>query len=479
MQPPPKASDKPVPVLTTTQLATTEPVEQEAPLPPKRRFPVAWHSAKAGKDTPAGNAIAFRLDGSVVVMGQGEAEAWAGTPKKKLARLYPHFVASLDAGGKAEWARTIDVGNGWTKGVAAGPDGSVIVTGSFEKKLTIAGKVVATSAGETDVFVARFERDGKLAWAVRAGGAALDLAYGVAVAEDGTSYVVGSISGAAKFGILETRHMGDRDAFVARFGPKGEAEWVSTAGGKDSDTASAVTLTKRAVCVTGDFSGVAKFQAVTLTMPPPEPNKVANPSNVFVVCHGLSGDVLWGERLGTHTSFDRGWDIASLSDGSVVVTGDHSERSFVARYSSGGKLMWQRQATGSSTARGVIALPGDEVLVSTYLVGGDFVAQGRKRSLSVTARGSDTVLAHYTADGEVLALGRIAGEKGRSGDERDGDEIEMARMAVSSTGRVAMTGRAWGKAVFEAGDLLVPTKDVITGSSSRDLIVVMLDALTP
>jgi len=477
--PPPAQTVKPVPVLTAVQVAkpAAEPLEQETALPAPRRFPVAWHTAKAGKNTPAGNAIAFRPDGSLVVMGQGQAERWAGKANKKLAKYYPHFVASLDASGKAEWVRTMDVGSGWSKGVASGPDGSVIVTGSFEKTLKIEGKVVATSAGGDDVFLARFERDGKLGWVVRAGGPELDLAYGVAVAEDGTSYVVGSISGDAKFGELTARHTGDRDVFVARFDPKGVVQWVGTAGGTGSDTASAVALTKRAVCLTGDFSGVATFQGVTLTMPEPEPNKVANPSNVFVVCHSLNGDVLWGERLGTHTSFDRGWDLAALGDGSIVVTGDHSERPFVARYSSGGKLLWQRQATGEAGARGVVVLPGDEVLVATYLVGGELELPGRWRKMKATARGSDTVLAHYTADGEILAVGQVAGVKGRTGDERNGDEIEMARMAVSSTGRVAMTGRAWGAAVFEAGGLLVPTKDRITGASGRDLIVVVLDAL--
>lgn len=456
----------------------TKPLEVEPSLPAPRRFPVAWHTAKAGKSTLAGHAVAFRPDGSLVVIGQGEAEKWTSKPNKKLGKLMPHFLASLDASGKPQWVRTIDVGNGWTKGVASGPDGSVLVTGAFEKSLRIEGKVVAKSVGDTDVFVARFERDGRLAWAIRAGGLALDLSYGIAVAADGTSYVVGSISGEAAFGNLTARHAGDRDVFVAAFDPNGQVLWVSTAGGPDSDEASAVTLTPQgSVCLTGSFGGVAKFQSVTLTMPPPEPNKIGNPSNAFVVCHSQMGEVLWAERIGTHTSWDRGWDIAALGDGSVAVTGDYENRAFVARYSTGGKQLWLRHSTGHATARGVIALAGDELLVATYLPRGELVLPGRKRTITLRARGADTVLAHYTASGEILAAGQIAGETPSSGGERNGDEIEIARMAASSTGRVAVTGRAWGNAVFEAGDLFVPTKDKITGASGRDLILLMFDPL--
>ncbi len=475
----PAPTDDKVPQLTTMEVAR-EPAkvaEAEAPLPPARRFPIAWHTARAGKSTPGGRAVAFRPDGSLVVTGQGEAERWAGKPNKKLDRLYPHFVASLGADGKAEWVRTIDVGNGGAEGVASGPDGSVIVTGWFDNKLRIAGKVVATSAGEVDVFVARFERDGKLAWAIRAGGPGLELASGVAVASDGTSYVTGTIGGAAKFGELDAQHIGDRDVFVARFDPQGAVQWISIGGGKDSDSGAAITLTKRAVCVTGEFSGVVKFQSVTLTMPEPEPNKVANPSNVFVVCHGLNGDVLWGERLGTHTSFDRAADIAALSDGSVVVTGEHSKRAFVARFSSGGKKLWERHATGDAVGRGLVALPGDEVLVATYLVSGELELPGRWRKKTVKARGADTVLALYTAEGEILGVGQIAGEKSRTGDERNEHEVDTAQLAASSTGRVALVGRLWGNAVVEAGDLLVPSKDKITGASGMDLVLVVLDAL--
>jgi|JI10StandDraft_1071094.scaffolds.fasta_scaffold288263_2 hypothetical protein len=457
---------------------TPAPAEAPAPvlLPPLRRFPVASYTAAVGKDTPAGHAVAFRPDGSLVAIGQGEAERWARSPHKKLAAHYPHLVASLDARGTAEWVRTLDTRSPWLGDIASGPDGAVIATGAFTNKLRIAGKVVARSAGRDDVYVARFERDGTLAWVRTIGGAAGDLAYGIAVDDDGTSYVVGMIGGEARFGALTARHVGGRDVFVASFAPDGTPRWVRTAGGAGDDTALAAVLTPRALCVTGGFNGVATFQHLTLTMAP-EQEPLGNPSNVFVACLSRAGDVLWGERLGAQTWFDRGWDLAAMSDGSLVVTGEHSRQAFVARYSADGALLWQRLASGSAAARAVAVLPGDEVLVAMYLNGDAMTLSGLSRTVEVRARAAATVLTRYTSDGEIVATGQLAGAKGNSEGDRDGDELEIAGMAVSPTGQVALIGRLWGEAVFEAGDLLIPSTGRIRGASGRDLVLVILDAL--
>src|SRR5439155_1381360 len=66
------------------------------------------------------------------------------------------FVSKLDAGGNFVWARALD---GWHgAGVAVDGTGHVYLTGSFRDTLSFAppsGSVTLTSAGQTDVFVAK------------------------------------------------------------------------------------------------------------------------------------------------------------------------------------------------------------------------------------------------------------------------------------------------------------------------------------
>lgn len=62
----------------------------------------------------------------------------------------------------------------WGLGIAALADGSALVSGAFSGTATFGpgepGETLLTSAGDTDIFVARHNADGTLAWARWAGG---------------------------------------------------------------------------------------------------------------------------------------------------------------------------------------------------------------------------------------------------------------------------------------------------------------------
>ena len=207
-------------------------------------------------------------------------------------------------------------------------------------------------------------------------------------------------------------------------------------------------------------------------MPPPLPDRVANPSNAVVVSYQHDGTVRWTARIGTHTTFDRGWAIASLADGSIAVTGDFEERAFVASYSAAGKLRWLRRASAESAIRGVIA-HGNE-LITAFLVDSDVVIAGAQRSLQLTPRAMDTALVRWSLDGEPLAAGRLAGEVPHSKSERDGDELDVGILAGSAAGRIAAVGRLWGTGLVEPGDLLRGGTRLVA-KHEHDLALFVLD----
>ncbi|MEK6608578.1 MAG: hypothetical protein AABZ30_13035, partial [Myxococcota bacterium] len=78
--------------------------------------------------------------------------------------------------------------------------------------------------GYYDVFVAKYEPDGTLAWATNAGGSNVDDAFTVAAAPDGSALVAGYIASSATFGAGEPGETtltsaGGLDVFVARYAP--------------------------------------------------------------------------------------------------------------------------------------------------------------------------------------------------------------------------------------------------------------------
>jgi hypothetical protein len=135
------------------------------------------------------------------------------------------FVAKYDRAGVLLWAKRA----GGTKtdggaGIAVDGAGNSYVTGSFGSAATFgpeeANQTILSSAGDADLFVAKYDSSGALVWARRVGADASG--RGIAVDAAGNSYVTGSFGGSATFGVGETRQTilssaGDVDVFVAKY----------------------------------------------------------------------------------------------------------------------------------------------------------------------------------------------------------------------------------------------------------------------
>jgi hypothetical protein len=100
------------------------------------------------------------------------------------------------------------------------------VTGWFYISATFGpgepNQTVLTSAGESDIFIARYTPDGTLAWAKRAGGISDDDGRGITALSDDSTVVTGNFQGSATFGPGEPNETvldsaGSYDIFVARF----------------------------------------------------------------------------------------------------------------------------------------------------------------------------------------------------------------------------------------------------------------------
>jgi hypothetical protein len=102
------------------------------------------------------------------------------------------------------------------------------VTGLFIGTVTFGSgepnetQLVSASAGFGDIFVTRYNGNGTLAWAKRAGSTSADHGFGVAVDGLGNSYVTGTFADTAIFGSGEPSQTqltsaGTNDIFVAKF----------------------------------------------------------------------------------------------------------------------------------------------------------------------------------------------------------------------------------------------------------------------
>jgi hypothetical protein len=118
------------------------------------------------------------------------------------------FVAKLtDTGSAGSWQWAKAAGNPYilsagSIGALRASGNSLFVLGAFYGTTQAFGSTTLTSAGITDIFVAKITDAGpsaSTAWAQRAGGAGIDQGYALALA-NGTVYAAGSVAPVAAFG---------------------------------------------------------------------------------------------------------------------------------------------------------------------------------------------------------------------------------------------------------------------------------------
>ena len=307
---------------------------------------LVWaRSAGVTQATDEGTAVAVDSTGNVLVTGRSVLTSFAGVAVVNSGRI---FVAKYTSAGAPVWARKAGSYSGGNQdtgtGIAADSAGNVFVTGVFYSPVATFGAGTFTNFGLADMFLAKFDAAGTLVWARQAGGAGADTASGVAVASDGSAYLVGATGGNASFsGSNVTSLAGaSADGFIAKYAGDGSVTWVRQFGGSGLSAARAVAVDGAGtVHVTGYFSGGATFGTTTLL-------GIAGSYDAFLTRLDADGVFAFVQQAGgADLSGDFGLGVGVDAAGNSIITGYFSGTSTV-----GG---------GSLTSRGA-----EDVLVTRF-----------------------------------------------------------------------------------------------------------------
>jgi len=161
-----------------------------------------WARSAGGPGTEEAFAVAASTDGGAFVGGQHgylhPDTTW--TPRvPNPGSGDPLTVARYDATGSQQWARVIGGYPGHeARSIGLLPSGELAVFGSFSHDATFARvdgvNLALTSAGESDLFLAKYEADGEPVVAFRIGSEWGDDVGGLAVLNDGSVVITGVIS---------------------------------------------------------------------------------------------------------------------------------------------------------------------------------------------------------------------------------------------------------------------------------------------
>jgi hypothetical protein len=159
-------------------------------------------------------------------------------------------------------------------GITTLSDNSSVMTGYFERSATFGpgdpNQITLSSTGENDIFIARYNSNGTLAWAKSTLASSTIVSneivgYGITTLSydsvAATGYFLGStIFGPGEPNEIELNSTGGSDIFIARYNSNGTIAWAKRAGGSYLEKSCGITtLSDDSTAITGYFYGTAIF----------------------------------------------------------------------------------------------------------------------------------------------------------------------------------------------------------------------------
>ncbi len=459
-----------------------------------------WAKHAGGGSFDRAEAVSAYSNGSSVMAGAFGGSATFGEGEQQVVLVavgtIDAFVAKYDTNGALLWAKQAgDEGIADASGVAAYAGGGAVVTGNFDSTITfdrgLATQTTLTTAGQRDMFVAKLNADGTVAWAKVGGGTQYDYGLAVASLADGGAVVTGYFQGSAIFGEGDNQvtltSAGAEDIFVAKYAADGSLSWTRSAGGTGGDQGFGVgAYADGSVVISGYFSGTATFdlaeEPVTITS--------VGANDIFVAKYDSAGSLVWAKRAGG-TGTDLAYGAASFTGGGAVISGTFTGTArfgagetnqtdlisagdmdaFVAQYNSNGTLAWAKRggATVADEGLACAAFSDGGAVTTGYYTGCATFGEGDQQVTLTSPGGYNLFVAVYDTTGALLWAKQAVGNGSTS-------RYGLGAGAFSD-GTVVVTGILAGSTTFGEGarQVVLPTGDFLAkyGSVATHTLTVM------
>ncbi|RLB59668.1 MAG: hypothetical protein DRI90_15110, partial [Deltaproteobacteria bacterium] len=183
-----------------------------------------WSRHFGGRDQQYGADVAVDGAGHIIVTGELHGTMTFGGPTLASAGESDLYFAKLDADGRHLWSKSF--GNPKTQyrpRVATLSDGRIVLTGFFYGPLDVGGGAMASNDGNS--FVALYQPDGRLLWSMGLGSGG-PMVQALAVDSDDHIVIFGDFARPIELAPMPPlQPVGMRDLFLAKLDSQGRARW--------------------------------------------------------------------------------------------------------------------------------------------------------------------------------------------------------------------------------------------------------------
>ncbi|RYY22899.1 MAG: gliding motility-associated C-terminal domain-containing protein [Chitinophagaceae bacterium] len=265
---------------------------------------IQWEKSVGGGHNDYAYSLDLTPDGGFILSGDTQSSDGDITINHGMR---DYLVAKLDGNGNKQWVKTFGGSqDDRAFGVRSAPGGGYVVAGSTESN----DGDVSGNHGQRDYWVVKLDNNGNMVWQKCLGGTRSEEAWDLTIGAD-ASYVIAGYCTSVD-GDVSSKHAtyGSSDFWIVKMSSSGAIIWEKSYGGVYSEIAYAITSTPG-----GGF-------AVTGTAESSDGDLLCNAgsTDMWVIKISSTGILEWQKSIGG-TSFDEGYAIDALPDGTIVAAG--------------------------------------------------------------------------------------------------------------------------------------------------------------
>ncbi len=315
-----------------------------------------WARAAGAIGNDAARSVAVDDDGNVYVSGQFAGQSHFDSIFISGYGTYDAFLAKYNTQGDIQWVRYAGGPNDdYATGICIDTQGFIYITGYFLDSIFFESvKLMAEDLH--DIFIAKYSPEGDLVWAKRAGGRGEDRGYAITADPFGDIAITGAATGTAHFDLNIVVSAGDYDVFIAKYGSNGNCQWARRAGGSDEDAAKGIGCDDAGnFFITGYILGNTVFDTahISTTIPSSTDIFIAKyrPWGDFVwvqKCDSYLGDNPYAIATDWQGySYITGYFQNETTFGNHTIYAEGYNDAFLAKYDTDGNCDWAKAIGGN------------------------------------------------------------------------------------------------------------------------------------
>jgi hypothetical protein len=379
-----------------------------------------WMTSAGGVQNETGNGVAKDASGNIYVTGDftSPTVAFGSTTLTNAATGTSDFyLVKYNASGAVVWVRQAggiidDIGKCITTDVS----GNIYVAGYFAGSTITFGSFTLSNSnlGNFDLFLVKYDTNGNVLWAKKAGGTNDEIPSGICIDGGGGVVVTGNFHSPTMtmppFSLTNASPT-NPDIFIARWSSSGTPRFLKGAGKSGNDIGWSIASDGGAkLFVGGSFTSDTLLFGTTALVNPAPGNE-----DIFAAAYDTSGAVVYAKRFGgTDTDVAYGitadasgnaflvgqWRSDTIYFGATMFTAPSNYNVFITKLDASGNVVWAQNPAGNGAdyGRSIVADASGNLYIAGDF-GGSSITFGS--TVLTSPSGTRLFVAKYDASGNA------------------------------------------------------------------------------